>query len=193
MHGTAFHPNGKKLYIVTETSNSVAQFSINQATGVPSDDCINCSLLQPGQNTSNFWSSEGTISPSNNFLCAGKRGRTTGNNGSIAMFTLDEEGSIQKMHFLIDTATSGGLANLVQPVLFSDRYIALPDLEVGFVQMWELAEDHSTATIIAQVNLEDGGCCQNVVWLNKKEKGLDQFGIAFHVHISPALDRILVS
>lgn len=82
----------------------------------------------------------------------------------MSLFTLDDTGSIVEQKFFVNTSTSGGKANLVSSVQFSDRYFALPDLEVGFVEMWELAEDNSTAAVVAHLDLADGGCCENVVW-----------------------------
>ncbi|ETS77424.1 hypothetical protein PFICI_11298 [Pestalotiopsis fici W106-1] len=164
-HGVV-HPNGKYLYIVTETSNHVAQFTIDNATGIPTFDNVYFSLLGVGQNNSNYWSAEVNLSPSNSFLWATRRGRSSEYLGAVGLHTLNEEGSMEKQNFLIDTSTSGGLSNLVQPTLFSDRWVALPDLEQGFVEMWELAQDNSTATVIAHLDLADGGCCENLVWLN---------------------------
>lgn len=104
------------------------------------------------------------LSPSGELLWAANRGRSASLKGSVSLFTLDESGSIEEQKFFVNTSTSGGLANIVSPVLFSDRYFALPDLAVGFVEMWELAEDNSTADVIAHLDLPDGGCCENVVW-----------------------------
>lgn len=154
-----------RLYLITENSNHLAQFNIDLDTGLPSPDgVVYYSMLQEGEDTSLYWCSEVMLSPSNSLLWAANRGRVDGRNGSISLFTLDDEGDVQKQNFIINTTTSGGLANLVSPVLFSDRYVALPDLEVGFVEMWELAEDNSTAKAIAHLDLADGGCCENVIW-----------------------------
>lgn len=104
------------------------------------------------------------LAPSGEFLWASNRGRADTEVGSVGLFKLDAAGSIEEQKFFVNTTTSGGLANLPAAVLFSDRYFALPDLSVGFVEMWELAEDNSTASVVAHLDLADGGCCENVVW-----------------------------
>lgn len=102
------------------------------------------------------WCGEVNLSPSGELLWAANRGREASSKGSVSLFTLDDTGSIEEQKFFVNTSTSGGLSNLVSSVQFSDRYFALPDLEIGFVEMWELAEDNSTATVIAHLDLPDG-------------------------------------
>ena len=50
------------------------------------------------------------------------------------------------------------------PSTFSDEFVALTDSATGFVQIWQLGSEGTEASVVAQVNIEDGGCCANAVW-----------------------------
>jgi carboxy-cis,cis-muconate cyclase len=52
----------------------------------------------------------------------------------------------------------------VAPSPFSDQFVALTDSAVGFVQIWQLGSDGASASVVASVDIEDGGCCANAVW-----------------------------
>lgn len=62
------------------------------------------------------------------------------------------------------TTSSGGAANAVSPSEFSDKYVALTDSATGFVEIWSLADNGSSAGVVAHLDLDDGGCCANAVW-----------------------------
>ncbi|KAM0811513.1 putative Carboxy-cis,cis-muconate cyclase [Seiridium cardinale] len=160
----AVHPNGTHIYVVLEGSSQVAQYSIDADTGIPSFDNVTYPLLVSGEDTADYWADEVALSFSNGYLWATNRGRDTNTTGYISAFTLDEDGAILEQKFLLPTTSSGGAANSVAPSPFSDRFAALTDSSVGFVEIWELADDGSSAQVIAHLDLNDGGCCANAVW-----------------------------
>lgn len=160
----AVHPNGKYIYVVLEGSSQIAQYSIDEETGVPSFANVTYPLLLDGEDSANYWADEVALSFTNNYLWATNRGRSTNGTGYISAFTLDEDGAILEQNFLVPTTSSGGSANSVAPSPFSDRFAALTDSSVGFVEIWELADDASSAKVVAHLDLNDGGCCANAVW-----------------------------
>ncbi|ETS77426.1 hypothetical protein PFICI_11300 [Pestalotiopsis fici W106-1] len=163
----AVHPSGKFLYVVLEGSNEIAQYTIDQSTGIPSFENVIYPLISSGDNASSYLGGdEVALSSSNKHLWATTRGGMDGTAGYISVFTLDENGAIKSQNFLTHTSTSGGGSNAVAPSPSTDRYAALMDSSKGFVEIWELAEDASNATIVAHLDLADGGCCANAVWLS---------------------------
>ncbi|KAH6664414.1 putative carboxy-cis,cis-muconate cyclase [Halenospora varia] len=158
------HPVGKYLYVVLEGANQLAQYSIDQSNGVPSFGNKTWPLVPAGSSNSAYWSDEVALSYSNSYLWATSRARSSNSTGFISTFSLSSDGAIQEQLFLNATTNSGGTANSVAPSTFSDRFAALTDSSVGFVEIWELAIDGKNASVVAKVMLEDGGCCANAVW-----------------------------
>ncbi|KAI1499247.1 hypothetical protein F5X99DRAFT_291229 [Biscogniauxia marginata] len=162
----AVHPRGQHLYVVLEGSSELAQYTIDPQTGLPSFDTV-YPLKKANESASNFWADEVALSFSSSYLWATNRARNSSGNGGlgyISAFDLDESGAITKQNFLVSTTSSGGSANSVAPSTFSDRFVALTDSETGFVEIWELADDGQSATVVAHLDLADGGCCANAVW-----------------------------
>lgn len=162
-HATV-HPNGKYIYVVLEGSSQIAQYTLDETTGIPSFQNVTYPLLSSGEDAQNYWADEVALSFSNQYLWATNRGRSTNATGYISVFTLDDEGAILEQNFLLPTTSSGGAANSVAPSPFSDRFVALTDSSVGFVEIWELSDDGSSASVVAHLDLNDGGCCANAVW-----------------------------
>ncbi|KAJ4385605.1 hypothetical protein N0V93_010034 [Gnomoniopsis smithogilvyi] len=165
----AVHPNGTYLYVLLEGSSEVAQYTYDATTGVPTFSNVAFSLLPSASyNTSLYWADEVALSPSGKYLWATNRGRSAGTLGYISVFTLADDGAIAEQKFLLETTNSGGAANAVAPSPFSDRFVALTDSEVGFVEIWELSEDASSAAVVAHLDVIDNtsgkGCCANAVW-----------------------------
>ncbi|CAK4033591.1 Carboxy-cis,cis-muconate cyclase [Lecanosticta acicola] len=160
----AAHPSGQYLYAVMEGKSKIAQYSIDQTTGKPVYCNISFPLLPSGSNSSLYWADEVMLSKSSNLLWATNRARTTSSKGYISAFSLTADGAIEKQLFLTETTTSGGSANAVTPSGFSDEYVALTDSSVGFVDVWKLAANRSTASVVSRVMLEDGECCANAIW-----------------------------
>jgi carboxy-cis,cis-muconate cyclase len=174
-HG-AVHPNGQYLYVILEGTSQLAEYAIDQATGIPSFANVTYPLLESGQNASSFWADEVALSYSTKYLWATNRYRgsmggapgngtaSTNGTGYISVFTLDDGGAILEQNFLLPTTSTGGAANSVAPSPFTDRFAALTDSSTGFLEIWELATDGASAQAVAHLDLDDGGCCANAVW-----------------------------
>lgn len=163
----AIHPNGMYLYVVMEGSSQIAQYTVDPTTGKPTFENVTYPLLTDGLNATLYWADEVALSSSGKYLWATNRGRSA--NGFISAFTLADDGAIASQNFLIETTTSGGAANAVSPSPFSDRFVALTDSLTGFVEIWEMNEDASSAAVIAHLDIIDAvvagkGCCANAVW-----------------------------
>lgn len=104
------------------------------------------------------------LSYSKNTLWTTARARSSNSTGYISAFSLSSTGAIESQLFVTATSTSGGTANAVTPSDFTDKYVALTDSSVGFVEIWTIADDNSAATLVAHLDLDDGGCCANAVW-----------------------------
>lgn len=78
---------------------------------------------------------------------------------------LNDDGSVNKQNFLTPTTSSGGSANAVTPSDFGDQFVAITDSSAGFVEIWEMGDDGASADVVAHLDLNDGGCCANAVWL----------------------------
>jgi carboxy-cis,cis-muconate cyclase len=166
----AVHPNGKYLYVILEGSSQLGQYLVDENTGVPSFTNVTYPLLETGQDVSAFWADEVALSFSNSYLWATNRvevdasAALANGTGYISVFSLDDSGTILSQNFLIPTTSGGGTSNSVAPSPFSDRFAALTDSEVGFLEIWELASNGSSASVVAHLDLADGGCCANAVW-----------------------------
>lgn len=168
----SLHPSGKALYAVMEGSNEVGWYSIDHCTGKPHFREI-YPLLPSNFTNDNHWANEVAVSPSGKYAWATTRGRTD-HKGFISVFELDEnDGSIAKQNFLRETTSSGGVANVVTPSETDDRFVALTDNWLGFLEIWELAEDGMWTEPVARIDLADkgsdryqSGCCSNAVWLS---------------------------
>ncbi|KUJ21723.1 3-carboxy-cis,cis-mucoante lactonizing enzyme [Mollisia scopiformis] len=160
----AIHPEGQYLYVILEGANELAQYTVDQSTGIPSFQNVTYPLIPSGSDSSSFWSDEVALSYSTNYLWATSRARSTNATGYISAFSLATDGSITSQLFLSPTTNSGGTANSVSPSPFTDTFVALTDSSVGFVEIWQLAENGTSASVVARADLDDGGCCANAVW-----------------------------
>ncbi|KAF8866949.1 carboxy-cis,cis-muconate cyclase [Acephala macrosclerotiorum] len=156
------HPEGQYLYVILEGANELAQYTIDQSTGIPYFQNVTFPLIPSGEANADYWSDEVALSYSNTYLWATSRSRSTNTTGYISAFSLSTNGSISSQLFLTPTTNSGGTANSVAPSTFSDKYVALTDSSLGFVEVW--AFEGTNASVVARVNIEDGGCCANAVW-----------------------------
>lgn len=64
--------------------------------------------------------------------------------------------------FLTPTTNSGGSANAVEPAEFSEQFFAITDSGSNFVEVWEIAENGTSASAVAHLGLESGPA--NVKW-----------------------------
>jgi carboxy-cis,cis-muconate cyclase len=158
------HPNGKYLYVILEGVSQLAQYRIDQGTGVPTYD-LAYPLILSAQSPVNYWADEVALSFSNKYLWATNRARDAKNTGYISVFALDEQGAILKQNFLVPTSSSGGISNILSPSPYTDRFAVLTSNSTSFVEVWELAEDGSSARAVAHLDIDDGGgCCSNALW-----------------------------
>lgn len=162
------HPNGLWLYVIFESANEIGVYSRNTTTGELVDTNTTYSLLPDGfTNSSSYWSSDVSVSNSSSvspkYLLAFARARTSGANGWVVGFALDEEtGAISERIFIEEASGSGGTTNSVTPSGFSEEYFAVTDEGSDYVEVWQIAADTSSASAVAHLDLESGPV--NVVW-----------------------------
>lgn len=126
-------------------------------------------LFIVGFDIKDYWSAEVMLSTSSHYLFATARAeQKTNRTGYISCFELDGDGAISQQLFMVPTTTINGIANAVSPAPFDDRWFALTDVGQGYVQIWRIdevqGEEVLTASMVAQVDIKDGGCCANVIW-----------------------------
>ncbi|OMP89293.1 Carboxy-cis,cis-muconate cyclase [Diplodia seriata] len=165
----AVHPDGGYLWVVLEEANELAQYTLDKETGKPVFDNVTYPLIPESElanNTANYWSDDVAVAASGHFLWASARSRDETAPGYISGYQLSPTtGAIVKQLFLTNTTTSGGSANAVTPAPFSDEFVALTDTQEEFVQVWRYVNG-TKAEVVARLDLQDGGCCANAVWLD---------------------------
>ncbi|KAG9944157.1 Muconate cycloisomerase 1, partial [Aureobasidium melanogenum] len=169
------HPNGKILYSVQEHSCYVDALSISE-TGTL--DLISGKRIIPeDKDEKKYWADEVRLSrPTSgrpNYLYASTRGLEKETKGYVAVFELDEEGLLRGEAIdIFETATSGGIANAIEPAPMVEgqeevEYLAMTDSQEGYVFM--LAFDGKKIKEIARTQLlgEDGKslAAATAVWL----------------------------
>ncbi|KAK6072561.1 hypothetical protein SCUP234_09111 [Seiridium cupressi] len=158
------HPNGKYLYMILEGSSQLAQYTVDQTTGIPAYD-LAYPLILSAQSPVNYWADEVALSCSNKYLWATNRARDANNSGYISVFGLDEQGVILKQNFLIPTSSSGGISNILSPSPYTDKFALLTSNSTGSIEVWELDDDGCSASVVAHLDINDGGgCCSNALW-----------------------------
>lgn len=162
------HPGGRWLYVVFESANEVAVFGRDADTGELVSANTTYSLLPGGfANSSSYWSSDVAVSnatsASPRYLLAFARSRSTGVNGWVSGFALDAEtGAITERVFIEEANGTGGTTNAVVPASFSEEYFAVTDQGADFVEVWQIANNGTSASAVAHLDLESGPV--NVVW-----------------------------
>ncbi|KAG9581439.1 Muconate cycloisomerase 1, partial [Aureobasidium melanogenum] len=169
------HPNGKILYSVQEHSCYVDSLLISE-TGTL--DLISGKRIIPDdKDEKKYWADEVRLSrPTSGqprYLYASTRGLEKDTKGYVAVFELDEGGLVQGEAIdIFETATSGGIANAIEPAPMVEgqevvEYLAMTDSQEGYVFM--LAFDGKKIKEIARTQLvgEDGKtlAAATAVWL----------------------------
>ncbi|OJD28909.1 carboxy-muconate cyclase [Diplodia corticola] len=165
----AVHPKGGYLYVVLEEANKLAQYKLDTETGLPVFENVTYPLIPESElatNVANYWSDDVAVAASGDFLWASARSRDETKPGYISGYTLSSTGAILKQVFLTNTTTSGGSANAVTPAPFGNEFVALTDTQEEFLQVWKRDANGSIAEVVARLDLQDGGCCANAVWLD---------------------------
>lgn len=170
------HPNGKVLYSLQEHSSMVDVFLIAD-NGTTLEHKHGVKIIPADKNPERYWADEVRLSRTNGdqprYLYASTRGLEKQTMGYVAAFKLDENGMIvgEAIH-VFETATSGGLANAVEPSPAfsgedSEDFMALTDSEEGFVFI--LSFDGRCLREVARVQLktDDGevATAATAVWL----------------------------
>jgi carboxy-cis,cis-muconate cyclase len=168
------HPNGKILYSVQEHSSYVDTLSISQGTNL--NLVSGARIIPKDKDEKSYWADEARLSRpasgSPKYLYASTRGLEKETKGYVAVFELDETGSVQGQAIdIFETATSGGIANAIEPAPMAEgqevEYLAMTDSQEGYVFM--LAFDGNKITEVARTQLigEDGKAlaAATAVWL----------------------------
>lgn len=170
---TTPHPNGRILYVLNEHSSTVDAFSLTS-------DKLNLShangvkIIPEAHDPALYWADEVRVSKSllhgggsktPRFLYASTRGLEAHTKGYVAVFALDEAGSIRECVYMYETPTSGGWANAVEPApegtsVDGVEIVALTDSEEGGVFM--LGFDGTALKELARVKV---GEAATAVWL----------------------------
>ncbi|KAI4727239.1 Muconate cycloisomerase 1 [Aureobasidium sp. EXF-10728] len=169
------HSNGKILYSVQEHSCYVDTLSISDQRTL---DLISGRRIIPeDKDEKNYWADEVRLSrPTSGhprYLYASTRGLEKETKGYVAVFALDEDGLVQRGAIdIFETATSGGIANAIEPAPIVDgqdgvEYLAMTDSQEGYVFI--LAFDGKKIMEVARTQLvgEDGKtlAAATAVWL----------------------------
>lgn len=170
------HPNGRYLYSLQEHSSMVDVLSIAE-DGTALELVSGVKIIPGDKDPSLYWADEVRLSRpkkgSPRYLYASTRGLEKDCKGYVAAFRLDEEGLIVGGALdIYETATSGGIANAVEPAPDSEEdssieHMALTDSEEGFV--FVLGFDGKTFHEAARTQLTDDEgktvACATAVWL----------------------------
>jgi len=174
------HPNGRVLYSVQEHSSMVDLFRI-APDGVMLEHIQGAKIIPADKNARDYWADEVRLSTGPNaakprYLYASTRGLKAQTKGYVAVFELDDNGTLESEEAITvwQTPTSGGIANAVEPAPWWDgqaenaEYLALTDSEEGWV--FVLRFDGQALQEVARVKLgktEDGAVvgAATTVWL----------------------------
>ncbi|KAK7962468.1 uncharacterized protein PG986_003293 [Apiospora aurea] len=162
----AVHRQGLYMYVVCEASSKIIQLWLDSDEFMTPHATDNeWPLLRSGDDAADFWADEVLMSASGDFMWASNRARDSSRQGYVSVFALRFDGEVAAQMFLQETATSGGFANAIAPSPFDDRVAALTENVTGSVEIWRMADDNQSASVVAHLDIPDGGgCCANVVW-----------------------------
>ncbi|KAI5778397.1 Lactonase, 7-bladed beta-propeller-domain-containing protein [Geopyxis carbonaria] len=166
---TVVDPKGEWLYVLMELSNELVVYDLRGGRDVAPVQAASYSLVPDGAVNSEYWSAEVAFSASGKWMWASSRGRTgSGKEGWVNLFEIAESGGIARMVVRVPTAgTVEGYLNQLSPSPWSDEWVAMADYKPtgdGYVAMWRFDEVAETVEMVARVDVDDGGCCANVVW-----------------------------
>lgn len=136
------HPNGRYLYSLQEHSSMVDVLSVAK-DGTTLELVGGVKIIPADKDPSLYWADEVRLSRpvkgSPRYLYASTRGLEKECKGYVAAFKLDEDGLIiGEAIDIYETATSGGIANAVEPAPDAEEnpsveYMALTDSQEGYV------------------------------------------------------------
>lgn len=181
------HPNGKVLYCLQEHTSMVDAFSIGD-DGVTLEHRQDVKIIPAEKDAKDFWADEVRLSTGPDaskpqYLYASTRGLHPPTKGYVAVFSLNEDGTLasEEAIHIWETPTSGGIANAIEPAPWIKgqdgvQYLAMTDSEEGWV--FVLSFDGKEVQEVARVNLgtTDGGeaiGAATAVWLGTEGGGLE--------------------
>ncbi|WPH02956.1 muconate cycloisomerase 1 [Acrodontium crateriforme] len=173
------HPNGRILYSLQEHSSMVDVFTVAE-DGVTLSHKQGVKIIPADKNCTNYWADEVRLSTGPNpltprYMYASTRGLTAETKGYVAVFKLDEDGTMADENAICiwETPTSGGIANAIEPAPWHTshcgmEFLALTDSEEGWV--FVLSFDGNEVKEVSRVNLgktDDGDVvgAATAVWL----------------------------
>jgi len=189
------HPNGKYAYVTLEAVNRVTSFRLDQSWILTDEDSAMHWLIPEGRcheapihvskyltdldaegeraNNDQYWSAAVNISPNGRYLWATARGRQR-STGYISCFLLDGDGRILKRLFIMATGTTNTTSSSLTTAPWSDEYVVFADAPGGYVEILKLdgreetdmGVEYSSARVVAKLDIEEGACCGNPVWLD---------------------------
>lgn len=179
------HPNGKILYSLQEHSSMVDLFSVAE-DGVTLTHHTGVKIIPAENDIKAYWADEVRLSTGPDqqkprYMFASTRGLEAKTKGYVAVFKLNEDGTLASdaaLH-IWETPTSGGIANAIEPAPWPTgkgsqqsegdvEYLAMTDSEEGWVFI--LGFDGKEVKEVARVSLEktdEGEVVQaaTAVWL----------------------------
>lgn len=161
----AVHWGGLYAYSVMEAANIISEYTIDQITHELTYTNVSYSLLPstvPSDST-DYIASDVVVSTSGTYAFATTRYSVdTSLPGYISGYKLSSNGSIESQLFIQATETSQGFSGSITVSPETDQWFALTDTITRSVVMYEW--DGELAEVVAELVLDDGGCCSNVVW-----------------------------
>jgi carboxy-cis,cis-muconate cyclase len=156
--------SGKYLHVLMEGSNWLAEYSINSDTHYPECARKRFSLIPDSvrKNVNNYRGDIVVKSHSGKYLFATTRSNTLSIAGYISVYRLGSGGAIEEQICLQETRSSGGHSNAVAPCPWSDKWVALTDDTVGFIEMWKWEKEELTFEVRCEVR--EPGFGMNAVW-----------------------------
>lgn len=171
------HPNGKILYSLQEHSSMVDMFAV-APDGTTLEHIEGHKIIPLDKNPEDYWADEVRLSTDRSkgyprYLYASTRGLKPETKGYVCAFSIDKDGWIDGSSVSIyETATSGGLANAIEPAPAQKsakgvEYLAMTDSEQGLVFVLQYDGHKFSEAARLKLDLEGVGVVQpaTAVWL----------------------------
>ncbi|KAK3058617.1 hypothetical protein LTR09_000182 [Extremus antarcticus] len=182
------HPGGKVVYCLQEHTSMVDVFALAEGEeGAGLEFKQGVKIIPQEEDVKKYWADEVRVSTGPDplkprYLYASTRGLQAETKGWIAVFKLNDDGSLasdESIH-MWQTPTSGGLANAIEPAPWPKgkqddvEYLAMTDSQEGWVFM--LSFDGKEIREVARLNMgktDDGKVvgCATAVWLGEQKGG----------------------
>jgi carboxy-cis,cis-muconate cyclase len=154
------HPSGKILYSLQEHTSIVDLFAVAN-DGVTLTHKYGVRIIPMDKDPKDYWADEVRLSTRSNtprYMYASTRGLAAETKGYVAVFELHPDGNVvsEEAIHILETPTSGGIANAIEPAPWSEdqgefEYLAMTDSLEGWVFI--LRFDGNEVTEAARVSL----------------------------------------